>query len=86
MLMVLIFWNIDIDGNLCRYIDIWDDILRLGITRIFSMLMVVMGRLLDVDGSDSSIFRCGMAVIMQTPIIAIAIFILVDDRWGLALT
>jgi uncharacterized protein YqhQ len=48
--------------------------------------MVVMGRLLDVDGSDSSLFRCGMAVIMQTPIIAIAIFILVDDSWGLALT
>jgi hypothetical protein len=61
-------------------------IVRLGITRIFPMSMVVMVRLLDVDGSDSSIFRCGMKVIMQIPIIAIAIFILVDDRWGLALT
>jgi hypothetical protein len=35
-----------------------DFLLRLGITWIFSMLMVVMVRLLDVDDSDSSSFRC----------------------------
>jgi hypothetical protein len=62
MLMVLMFWDVDIDGNICRYhrrcIDIWDDISihRALIINIFPMVLIIDG----IDTSTSVILSMSM--------------------------
>jgi hypothetical protein len=53
MLMMLIVWDVDIDGNLSRYcrrcIDIWDDIDTLGLDNQYFPIVLI------IDGIESSI-------------------------------